>query len=438
MQPRFAISTVTRTNSPSQARYIAISAACAAAGWLVAVFAWGDERWPGASIVVPLVWIWLPWRLHAALFGTFYCLGTVRFVPHMAGVWYGSLTIGVGLWAGVGLASMAMFSILWTESRASFRVILSCWGLLLSWLILGVVIPGHPLFGWGYPFERSGWLGVALHFVLLSGAAMTLRSICVLSLRQYLPFSVLILLCLIFAITGGRSSQNGSVEHAVALQTQWGAYPKPFSTESHDRVKKIGSYLDGQTYQAVTAFIFPESILGLYDLSLEELLASELSHRVGSDVQLVVVGADVSIGLGELANAALIIGPYGRRQMVFARQSTPIAQWRPWSVYGHFPSDWLRSTVVDLAVAGKVRLVFCHEEYSGALSLISEALDEPHVGVISLVNLWAATDTLPNAVQSAHTEGIARLFGKSWARSVNAAACMDDDKSGGRCVPRSD
>jgi len=339
----------------------------------------------------------------------------------MAGVWYGSLTTGVGLWAGVGFASMAMFAILWTESRASSRVILSCWGLLVGWSILGVVIPGHPLFGWGYLFDGSGWFGVALHFVLLSVVAILLRSTSVLSPRNYLPFAALVFLCLVFAITGGRSNQNGRVKHAFAFQTKWGAYPKLFSTEAQNRAKTIAYHIDGQTDQRATAFIFPESVLGLYDSGLEELLNVELGRRVGSDMQVVVIGADVSIGPGELANAALIFGPHGRRQMVFARQSTPVAQWRPWSVYGHFPSNWFRSTVVDLAAAGKVRIVFCHEEYSAALGLISEALDEPHVGVISMANLWAATDTLPNAVQSAHTEGIARLFGKSWTRSVNAA-----------------
>lgn len=62
--------------------------------------------------------------------------------------------------------------------------------------------------------------------------------------------------------------------------------------------------------------------------------------------------------------------------------------------------------------------MFCYEEYIPALHLLNEAYDD-HNLVIVMANGWAAANLTASDVQAAHSEGMARLFGRRYLRAEN-------------------
>lgn len=134
--------------------------------------------------------------------------------------------------------------------------------------------------------------------------------------------------------------------------------------------------------------------------------------------QTIVLGADVHIGGNRFQNAAIIYRPDGSSTTIVARQTVPVAQWRPWSSGGHFPADWLSHNTADIGDGVRTRFIFCHEEWMVVLHLLSEAREE-HGLIIAMANLWAARNPTASYVQGLHTQGMALLFGRTYVRAVN-------------------
>jgi hypothetical protein len=400
---------------------IVLVALCA---WVIGVLAWGENRWPALAVLVPLLWIVAPGRWSAFIVGLLYPLAAVRFVPDLAGRWLGASAFGIASWLGLGLFGGALFAALWPRTATPLRVVAATVALLVIWLPLGVVLPGHPVFGWGYILHAWHWFGVAAMFLVTCAIAIALR----VGMPKrwpgmpWLNVAVLPPLAILLCFAAARPDPAaGKVVGAVgAINTAWGEFPRPNSLEVIQRIEKIGqatqSLAGGEG--AIDTAVFPEAVLGLYDPSLFPVIEGEILKRTRRTGQTVVIGADVRAGPHTYQNAAIILRPDGSSTWLAARQSTPVGQWHPWSPADHFPSDWLASSVVTLGGGVRARVMFCHEEYVGLLPLLSEAREEQNM-VVVLSNLWAAGDGLANAVQAAHTEGIARLFGRPWIRAVN-------------------
>lgn len=399
----------------------------AIAGWCLGLLAWGEGRWPAVAVMVPLFWILAPTRWFAGAVGAAYAMATVRFLPALGGTWFASTAVGYALWAAIGLISGGLFALCWPRKSTHARVIAACVILLLAGLLLSVVVPGHAIVGWGYVLQGRGWFGVAAMFVATAALGWGLR----VGLparwpgRGWVAWPLLAALVVLVAVGAEKPDPKaGRVAGQVgSLNTAWGPYPEPGTMEVIRRVTKIGEAtetLAGGEGRLVTV-VFPEAIIGSYESSLFPVLENEIFYRTRQTGQTVVLGADVMIGRGLYQNAAIILRPDGTSSWIAARQSAPFGQWRPWSPEFHIPSDWLAPSVVALGAGVRARIMFCHEEYMPILHLLSEARED-HNLVIAISNLWAASDGVANTVQSAHTEGMARLFGRPWIRSVNSAA----------------
>lgn len=396
-------------------------ATAAAIGWL----AWPVV--PALAVMLPLLWALAPSRWAAAGIGAGYALCTVRFLPDMAGRWFDSLPIGIALWLGIGCVGALVYGSLWRRSWTPIALAASTLALLLITMVVAVVLPGHMLVGWGFLLPGWGWFGVGAMLVLTPLGAVALAIWMPRRLAYWwAPLAAFVMIALVVASVGERPAQSptaGRLAGTVgAINTQWGEFPEPGSMEVIQRIMKIGQaaqQLAGGDGGLATV-VFPETVLGRYDPSLFPVIQMEIAHRIKASGQTVVVGADVMSGPGRYMNAAIIVRPDGSTSWLSARQTTPVGQWRPWHPL-HMPADWLAPSVVDLGPGIKARLMFCHEEYMPLLHLLSEAR-EPHNLVVGLANLWAAGDALPNAVQSAHTEGMARLMGHRWVRAVNTSA----------------
>lgn len=415
-------STSEGSRSASAAFQIASSVAL---GGGLGLLAWSPGHTPALGALFPLLWIGRPSRVAAFACAAAYDLAVVRFLPGLAANWFDSIVAGFACWLAVGIVSGLVWAVLWPPSGSNApRVILSALAVLVMLLLppFGALVPAHPVVAWGYLAPGSGWVGVALMFILTSTGASWLRT-CARVFPE--PHVSWIVVGLLFAVvwTWGLvpQPQDGRTASQVrAVQTQFGRFPAYGSVDVMQRLVRMGelSALQANGQDMVKAVAFPETIIGLYDRSLQPLIDLELVAPLKAKGQTLVLGADVAFGSNRFQNAALIFRPDGSSTLIAARQTVPIAQWRPWSRGSHFPADWLEQSTADLGGGLRARFMFCHEEWMGVLHLLSEAREE-HELVIAMANLWAASDPTASYVQDAHTQGMALLFGRVYVRAVN-------------------
>lgn len=398
-----------------------------ALGYGLGLAGWAPGRSPAASILLPLLWIMAPTRVAAFGATAAYHLTVVRFLPDFAGTWMNDPWLGVLCWLGIGVACGAVWAAFWPRRNSHLVVAASTCGALATLLLspIAAVAPGHPLVGWGFFAPGTGWLGVALMFLLSAAAATALRTL--LSPRGLLQLGAIAALCLLAVALAmrGPMSEPGNMRLAGrvgGINTQLGGFPAFGSLEVMERLTRIGlatMQLAGGDDEIQTV-VFPEGIIGLYDPTLYPAVELEIVKPIGRTGQTVLIGADLRAGAGTFQNVALVFRPDGTSAWISARQTTPVTQWRPWNKQMHFPADWLAVSTITLGGGVRARVMFCHEEWMPVLHLLSEAR-EPHNLVIAVSNLWAAGDPVADYLQGTHSVGMARLFGRKLVRSVNLA-----------------
>jgi hypothetical protein len=396
-----------------------------ALGGGLGLLAWSPGHTPALGALFPLLWIVRPSRVTAFACAAAYHLAVVRFLPGLAANWFDSIVAGFACWMAVGIVSGFAWAVLWPRWGSTVpRVVLSALAVLVMLLLppFGALVPAHPVVAWGYLAPGSGWVGVALMFILTSTGASWLRTYARVFSESHVSW---IAVGLLFAVvwTWGLvpQPQDGRTSSQVrAVQTQFGRFPAYGSVDVMQRLVRLGelSALQANGQDTIKAVVFPETIIGLYDRSLQPSIDLELVAPSKAKGQTLVLGADVVFGSNRFQNAALIFRPDGSSTLIAARQTVPIAQWRPWSRGAHFPADWLATSTADLGGGRRARFMFCHEEWMAVLHLLSEAREE-HELVIAMANLWAAPAPTASYVQGAHTQGMALLFGRVYVRAVN-------------------
>ncbi len=418
--PSTAQSKVTRAVPVAQALF------CAALGAAAGIAAWGPGRTPAIAAAIPLLWLMAPNRTAAFALAAAYHMAVVRFLPEFAGTWFQSMWVGAAYWIALGLISGTVWALFWPQRSTSIRVVLSVIGLLAVLLVtpLTAIVPAHPIVGWGFLAPRTGWVGVALMFLATAALGWLLR----VGLPRWAPggraLSAIVLVS-IFAAAWWMGEVPNPVAGRLAgkvgaIQTELGGFPSYGSQEVGDRLSRIGAATKALAggEDGISTVVFPEAIIGLYDPSLYPVVKLEIINSIQQTGQTVILGADVGIGGSRFENSALIFRPDGTSSTVAARQTTPFAQWRPWSSDVHFPANWMAASTANVGGGIRARFVFCHEEWMPILHLLSEAREDAQL-VIAMANLWAAADPLASFIQSAQTEGMAKLFGRRWVRSVN-------------------
>jgi hypothetical protein len=131
-----------------------------------------------------------------------------------------------------------------------------------------------------------------------------------------------------------------------------------------------------------------------------------------------VVGMDIPTRDHRLLNAAVAFYPDGRTATAVARQPAPVSLWKPWRRSASFVADWTANNMLAMGQGDRAAVIFCYEEYVPVLYLINEALDAPSV-YLALTNTWAAQSSAAAAVQTWHSLGMARLFGRPYLKAEN-------------------
>lgn len=403
-------------------------------GMVVGVVSWGEFSSPAVSLAIPLAWALASSRLNAVAVVFCYQLAVMRFLPPFAAVWFESMATGVLAWLLQASMASITWAICWPKRRTPVFIALMTFVVLIATLVLPwslVSQTGHPLVGFGFLAPGTAWLGVIAFFTLLpAGAAMltkaaqgpgwkrlngpVLASICSVALGCMF----LLLGDKLKAAEEGRGRIAGRIG---AVHTEWGRFPKS-NLEVVNRIERIGKTVKALAggQDGFDTVIFPESIIGLYEPGTSAVIKSEVLRDSEPAGQTVVIGADIQIGQGRFQNAAVVFRPDHTTSYITARQTPPFAGWAPWSHDEHFPADWFGNSTANIGGGVRARFMFCFEEYVPALHLLSELREEQNL-IVAMSNGWASRNPLSSAIQSGHTEGMAKLFGRNWVRAENGS-----------------
>jgi hypothetical protein len=164
--------------------------------------------------------------------------------------------------------------------------------------------------------------------------------------------------------------------------------------------------------------VWPESIIGRYEPALYPVLEIELlraSRRAG---RTQIIGMDIPMAGNRILNAAVAFYPDGRTETAVARQPAPLSLWKPWRSTDTFIADWSAHNILNLGQGDRAAVIFCYEEYLPLLYLLNEARDAP-TAYLALSNTWAAQSPGAALIQTWHSLGMARLFGRPYWKAEN-------------------
>jgi len=401
---------MSRANLPS---WLVHASTGLAAGAALGCGAWAEQRVPVLALALPVLVAVAKSRLQAFCIGFGYAAGVLRYAVAFIASWFEhDLAIGVAAVAAYALITGVVWACGWSGSpRLWVRVaaISAAWLLALA-ACIGA--PGHPVIAAGFVLPGAGWGGVALALAL-PGLALVLAHI--------LPSSA-VRRCVLGAALVGLGMAGlvlfepapvGSFRGVLAERTDWGALRG--QEAALPRLARIGAA--GQQATAATV-IWPESIIGRYEPALYPVLEIEVLRASRRAVRTQVIGMDLPMAGNRMLNAAVAFYPDGRTATAVARQPAPVSLWKPWRRTDTFVTDWSAHNILDLGQGDRAAVIFCYEEYLPLLYLLNEAADAPTV-YLALTNTWAAQSSAAALIQTWHSLGMARLFGRPYLKSEN-------------------
>lgn len=400
---------------PAFAQAMVVLLAGAALGWL----AWGEGRAPALAALLPVLVALCRSRTQAFLLGLGYTIALLRHTAAFIGSWFDdSLLVGASAVLAYGLISGAVWCLGWSRSGHPWRKALA---VVVAWTVAllppaTVGLPGHPLIAWGAIAPGLGWVGVALAVAVPAGLVWWLAEH---RLRPLQTSAVIVLLGASLGAVGVlqyvAASSYGPA--TVAVNTAWGKVNGV--DDVLRRVESMGQMSKQLAQQDKPAtVIWPESMLGNYDPALYPVLDIELLKSARSAGQTQIIGMDVPTKDDQYENAAVAFYPDGRSARAVARQPAPLSLWRPWQEKNSFVADWTANNVLTLSNTMRAAFIFCYEEYLPVLYLMNEAQGRVDL-YVAVTNTWAAQSPVAAEIQTQHSLGMARLFGRPYVKAEN-------------------
>jgi hypothetical protein len=276
-----------------------------------------------------------------------------------------------------------------------------------------VVIAGHPLAVAGYALRGWGWAGVVVSALFGAVVVYGLSALRLAARREAAAVSVLAaaLLAVGPALDVPVPAQ---VRGVATVQTAWGRLHS--AEDALPRMAAMGQ-TQSSADSAVTAIVWPESIIGRYEPALFPVLDLEVLRPAARRGVATVVGMDLPLGRGRQQTVAVGFYPDGRTVTAAARQPVPVALWKPWTD-DSFIVDWTASNVLPMGQGDRAAVFFCYEEFLPGLFLLNELLDDPTM-YLAMSNTWADRNGGADTLQRLHSQGMALLFGRAYLRSTN-------------------
>jgi hypothetical protein len=384
-----------------------------AVGVLLGVAAWGEGRVPVLALALPLLVMFSRSRLQAFCVAFGYSLGLTRYhVAFVAGWFHDDLRVGAAAMLLVALITGTVWCAGWSSSR---RLLVRALAITAAWLLalaMNAGVPGHPVIAAGYLLPGTGWLGVALSIAYPWLALILVRAIPQARVR-YAAGGAFGLMLALGGVLLYQAPAGGPVRGIQPERTHWGLLNG--EDDALSRMQRMGS---ATPHPSAATVVWPESIIGRYDPAMYQVLDLEVlrpSRRAG---RTQIIGMDIPLPGNRELNSAVAFYPDGTTATATARQPAPLSLWRPWRTTDTFVANWAAHNVLQLGQGDRAAVIFCYEEYMPVLYLLNEALDHPTV-YLAMANTWAAKDHEAAAIQTWHSFGMARLFGRPYIKAEN-------------------
>lgn len=386
-----------------------------ASGVGLGIAAWGEHRVPVLALLLPVALVLCQRRLHAFLLAGGYAFGLLRHTPEFIGTWFdNSIVAGSAAVTVYAVVTGSVWSLGWSSSSSPVR---RAAAMVAAWLIaltppLALGVPGHPLVATGYVLPGFGWFGVALSLVSAAVAAVAVPRL--VGWRRAATAGALVAAAAVAGFTIAPGADRPQLVHGVVgVRTDWG--PLRRADDVLERVERMGRL---EPLPQAVGYVWPESILGRYDIALYPVLQVELLRNAQRTARLHVIGMDIPTRANQLLNAAVAFYPDGSTATAVARQPAPVSLWKPWGKRDSFVADWTAHNVLSLGQGDRAAILFCYEEYLPALVLLNEAFDKPTL-YVAMRNTWAAPHQTSATIQGLHSLGMARLFGRPYIQADN-------------------
>lgn len=394
-------------------RRLMLAAAGLTGGAVVGVMAWGEGRVPVLAIALPLLVMFSRSRLQAFSFAFGYALGLLRFSASFVASWFNdNLAIGAAVVLVFALFTSTVWCLGWSNSPRWTRRVLAITGAWLLALAANTGVPGHPVIAIGYLLPSSGWVGVGVCLALPAAALGVSHAL------KRLPSRIAAAAVALVTLAAGglflcETPPTGPLRGVQPEATRWGVLRG--EDDALTRMQRMGA---AALNDRATTVVWPESIIGRYDPSMYQVLDLEVlqaSRRAG---RTQIIGMDIPLAGNRELNSAVAFYPDGRTATAVARQPAPLSLWRPWRKTETFVADWTAHNVLSVGQGDRAAVIFCYEEYMPVLFLLNEAFDHPTM-YLALTNTWAAKEAGAAVIQTWHSFGMARLFGRPYVKAEN-------------------
>lgn len=383
------------------------------------------------ALVFPILFVCMPGRVGVYAYAFGYHAATVYGLMGFAAQWFNdSLFMGAVSWALLS----ALASVVWpllvvgVESRSALHAGVSiAVSIVLAMLPpFALVLDGHPLVAWGYVLEGWGFIGVAVAIGLtglIGGLLYKLRSSV---LREHL----LVVSVTLLGVAGAAAEVPDfkQPEGVVGVDTYFGR--PPMNDHEHvERLAEIRKVINEASSENGVAkdaqiIVLPENTLNLDDSAFDFALQSEVIRPLLRAGKSAVVGKLAKSPDGTYLNQAALISSGEQQQVINQRQPAMLSMWRPWHKE-HFSLDWFRDTRIQVDQDRVARVMICYEEYIPALFLLDE-MQGGHDMLLLISSNWSAIDPKLPEVQRLHALGMAKMFGREVARSINYPKSFKD------------
>ena len=384
-------------NTTQTLLYIALSIAIGFIAW--------DSYLPMA-ILIPVIWSKSTTKKTAWLVGVFYHLTASRGIIFGVPVFFDSTVLhGIAFWAVAGLIQSLPY-FLCSYVRNSY--------IAISVLLIALILPPIGIVGWANPLTAAGVIFPGYGF---AGLFLTLCLIWFM-VWLYNKNTILIGICamaIIFypLIIGSRVMGNIQIQGSI---TNFAGNPANLGDKFQRDYQKFIKTYNQYSGSEFKTLVLPESTGGIWTDSTKHLW-SRWQRNLQKD-QVVVLPTLLPESNKTLkTNNTLVEMKKDEFNVLYkARQSVPLAMWKPWSK-DNVKNNWFENPVFEIS-GKKATALICYEAYLIWPVLQSFLSGNPEI-ILFVSNHWWSKNTSLLSIQKTCVNAWASLFATQVVSAIN-------------------
>ncbi|MBU1389364.1 MAG: hypothetical protein KKE62_01345 [Proteobacteria bacterium] len=370
---------------------------------VIGFIAW--DNYVSMAVLLPVIWAQATTKKTAYLIGLGYHLAASRGLIVGIPVFFGSNDFyGIFLWLLAGFIQAIPY-FLCSYIRNTYLAIFI--------LLVALILPPICIIGWVNPLTAAGMIFPGTGFF---GLFLTLDLIWLMTwqYKNKLFLTVLILFLIVFPLVVEQTAT--STPDIKGTITKFSGNPANIGDKfSKDYEKFITTYnqFGGSDFKVL---VLPESTAGIWFDSTKNLWGKwQRNLKEGQGVVLSTLLPDGK-GAMEAYNTLILMTKNEFKVLYMARQSVPVAMWKPWS-NDNVKTNWFESPIFEINDK-KATALICYEAYLTWPILHSFIVDDPET-ILFVSNHWWSKNTSLLSIQKTCVQSWANLFNVQLISAVN-------------------